>query len=519
MHTKQMIKKLVSLAVISVLLFTTCKKGDSGPAEVIPSAPSNLTITVVSLSQVNLSWTDNSTDESGFKIERKLSGGTFQTIGSVNKNISNYTDNTGLQAGNEYIYRVYAFNAAGKSLDYSNEITIGNPVIIGNAIVQIKGTSAVGDATILSDGGSSITARGWIWSTSPNPTVNLATKTSDGTSTGRFTSSLTGLSLNTTYYVRPYATNLIGTAYWNVATIKTDPALTVAGGNGQGSAANQLLSASDVFVDATGNVYIADQGNHRIQKWAPGATSGTTVAGGNGSGSANNQLDNPSDVFVDANGNIYIVDQGNNRIQKWAPGATSGTTVAGGNGQGSNANQLNSPAKLCIDASGSIFIADKANHRIQKWSLGATSGTTVLGGNGKGSAANQLSFPDDVFVDGSGNIYVADSDNNRVQKWANGYNLISTAAGGNGRGPGVLQLANPKGVFVDKSGNIFVSDTENHRIQKWISAGVIDLPAAGGNGIGSAGNQLSYPHGLFVDAAGFIYVADTGNNRIQKWGQ
>ena len=56
---------------------------------------------------------------------------------------------------------------------------------------------------------------------------------------------------------------------------------TVAGGNNDGSAADQLYCPRDIIIDASGNYYIADQDTHRIQKWAPGATDGTTVAGGN----------------------------------------------------------------------------------------------------------------------------------------------------------------------------------------------------------------------------------------------
>ena len=73
------------------------------------------------------------------------------------------------------------------------------------------------------------------------------------------------------------------------------------------------------------------------------STEGRKVAGGNGYGSAATQLYWPRDIIIDASGNYYIADKGNNRIQKWTPGAISGTTVAGGNGFGSNSNQLNRP--------------------------------------------------------------------------------------------------------------------------------------------------------------------------------
>ncbi|MDB4742708.1 Ig-like domain-containing protein, partial [Cyclobacteriaceae bacterium] len=291
---------------------------------------------------------------------------------------------------------------------------------------------------------------------------------------------------------------------------------TVAGGNGQGSAANQFDYPYGVAVDASGNIYVADGTNQRIQKWAPGASEGTTVAGGNGYGSAANQLYSPYGVAVDASGNVFIADQDNHRIQKWAPGATTGTTVAGGNGQGSAANQLYYPYSVAVDASGNVFIADRSNHRIQKWAPGATTGTTVAGGNGLGSAANQLYSPYGVAVDASGNVFIADQNNHRIQKWAPGATTGTTVAGGNGQGSAANQLYYPYSVAVDASGNVFIADFFNHRIQKWAPGATTGTTVAGGNGQGSAANQLTYPYGVAVDALGNVFIADYYNHRIQK---
>ena len=201
---------------------------------------------------------------------------------------------------------------------------------------------------------------------------------------------------------------------------------TVAGGNGSGSAANQLHFPNGVYVDGSGTVFVADQSNHRIQKFSPGsnsASSGTTVAGGNGQGAAANQLHLPSGVFVDGSGTVFVADQRNDRIQQFAPGSTSataGVTVAGGNGRGSATNQLNAPRGAFVDGSGNVFVADTENHRIQQFAPGSRSaspGTTVAGGNGAGSAANQLNSPQGVFVDGSGNVFVADVGNHRIQRF------------------------------------------------------------------------------------------------------
>jgi len=294
---------------------------------------------------------------------------------------------------------------------------------------------------------------------------------------------------------------------------------TVAGGNGLGHASNQAGRPMGIYVDGAGNVYFCDAFNYCVQKWTPGATSGTIVAGGNGSGGAANQISFPTGLFVDANMNLYIVDQGDgvSRIQKWAPGATSGITVAGGNGNGPAPNQLDNPEDVFVDPSGNVYVADLTNHRVQKWAPGATSGITVAGGNGEGSAPNQLSYPNSVCVDGNGNVYVSDQ-NGRVQKWAPGATSGITVAGGNGPGGAANQLYNPYHIYVDGSGNIYIADFVNARIQKWAPGATSGVTVAGGNGPGSAANQLEYPDFFYIDGSGNIYVSDQYNYRVQKWG-
>jgi len=103
------------------------------------------------------------------------------------------------------------------------------PTISTNVITDIKPNSSVSGGSIISDGGSPVTSRGVVWSINPNPTISLSTKTSDGLGMGNFTSNLSGLSSNTTYYIRAYATNSVGTSYGNeisFTTIANIPILT-----------------------------------------------------------------------------------------------------------------------------------------------------------------------------------------------------------------------------------------------------------------------------------------------------
>jgi len=136
---------------------------------------------------------------------------------------------TGLTQGTTYHVRAYATNSIGTS--YGPDITfttLTTPTVSATATVtSITGTTATSGGTITADGGASVTARGMVWDTNANPVVSLSTKTSDATGTGSFTSSLTGLSIATTYYVRAFATNSVGTSYGPEVSFTTPSAPTI----------------------------------------------------------------------------------------------------------------------------------------------------------------------------------------------------------------------------------------------------------------------------------------------------
>ena len=107
-----------------------------------------------------------------------------------------------------------------KDEDKTNDLTTGQVPVLTTTVSGVAVTIATCGGNITSDGGAAIIARGVCWSTSQNPTI-ANSKTSDGSGTGTYTSSITGLSPNTTCYVRAYATNSIGTSYGNELTLKT----------------------------------------------------------------------------------------------------------------------------------------------------------------------------------------------------------------------------------------------------------------------------------------------------------
>ncbi|MBW6535701.1 MAG: T9SS type A sorting domain-containing protein [Mariniphaga sp.] len=131
-----------------------------------------------------------------------------------------------LSPGMTYYLRCYATNCAGTA--YSEEIKITTnssplkPSINTINISEIEITSAVSGGYIISDGEADIIAKGVCWSTNPNPTVNDS-KTTDGGGSNSYSSKITGLNYETTYYVRAYATNSTGTSYGENISFTTKP--------------------------------------------------------------------------------------------------------------------------------------------------------------------------------------------------------------------------------------------------------------------------------------------------------
>ncbi len=176
--------------------------------------------------------------------------------GSFTSNISNLTPET------TYYIRAYATNSVGTA--YGNELSfklaaISIPYLFTAEITAITTTSAASGGNITSDGGAIITARGVCFSKTQNPTIS-DNKTSNGTGTGFFSSSLTGLNPNTTYYVRAYATNNKGTAYGNELDFATNalsiPSLTTA----EISTVTKTTATSGGNITSDGGTPVIDRG-------------------------------------------------------------------------------------------------------------------------------------------------------------------------------------------------------------------------------------------------------------------
>ncbi len=131
---------------------------------------------------------------------------------------------------------------------FYGSVTSQIPTLSTSAVSNLGTTTATSGGNVSADGGATVTARGVVWSTNPTPVISLMTKSSNGSGTGTFSSSLTSLSPNTTYFVRAYATNSAGTAYGKEISFKTSSNNT---NNNNTVTSSNLTSSTSISIKKT----------------------------------------------------------------------------------------------------------------------------------------------------------------------------------------------------------------------------------------------------------------------------
>ena len=381
-----------------------------------------------------------------------------------------------------------------------------------------------------------------------------------------------------------------------------------------GAATSALLDApTGVAVDPSGNLYIADSSNNRIQyvaatacslscPWGLASTAASdiyTIAGsssgssgytGDGGAATSALVNDPSSVAIDASGNLYIADTANNRVQyvaatacssscQWGLASTTADdiyTIAGsstgasgdsGTGGGANGALLNSDSSIALDSAGDLFISDSGNDRVTEvaagngtqwgtsmaadslYAVAGTSGQSGFSGDGGLASHALLNSAQGIALDGVGDVYIADAGNVRIREVAPEAQTSATgaigdivsvigtgAAGSSGDGGQATEakLHTPFGAVVDSAGNLYVADEANNRIEElastdhtqWGMAMIAgDVYTIAGSSSGSSGTSgdggdatsalLHDPTGVALDSSGNLYIADEANNRIQ----
>lgn len=341
----------------------------------------------------------------------------------------------------------------------------------------------------------------------------------------------------------PGARRALGASY-TITTVAGDGESGFAGDGGPATKA-KLTRPTAVAVDLRGNLYVADSGNHRVRKIATDGTittfagTGEPGFGGDGGPAARAQLNAPYGVSVDRHGQVFVADQRNHRVRKITLAGII-TTIAGNGtkgfaGDGGQAVRaaLDHPDATVSDNDGNLYIAEGGNNRVRKVDAGGTI-TTVAGGaqgysgDGGPAARAKLSVPGSLAIDPQGNLFIGDLANHAVRK-VSPSGTITTVAGTGDRGfngddiPAIrAQLNEPGGVAVCPDGSLLIADGGNFRVRRVDADGKITTIAGTGRK-GHAGDggpalqaELSILDILTVDDRGTVFVADYGNHRIRK---
>jgi len=293
-------------------------------------------------------------------------------------------------------------------------------------------------------------------------------------------------------------------------------------------------------VDAAGNTYVSDMDDHTIWKVSP-TNQKALLAGASGlAGSADGKgslarFDTPGGLALEASGNLLVADTGNHTIRRIAPDGTV-TTVAGAAGQPGSTDgagtlaRFNGPVALAVAGNGSVYVSDSQNHTIR---LLATDGTVstfagLAGQPGQTDGAlnvAQFNQPNGLALSPGGALYVADYGNSSIRLISPGGTVIVLAGLYNNHGyvDGTGTAARfylPVGLALDASGLLYVADAGNHAIRRVTSTGTVSVFAGSGtsgnaDGAGSAG-LFFLPCGVAIAPSGNLVVADTNNHILRS---
>lgn len=347
------------------------------------------------------------------------------------------------------------------------------------------------------------------------------------------------------------------------ATTLAGSGVTDSGGDGGPAIEGEFYRLKGVTMDKAGNIYLADEGNHRIRKISPDGKLSTYAGTGDRGWSGDDgpakdaKLNFPRAVVLDRDENLYVFDSQNVRVRKidkngiistfaGASESRDGSNVFFENGHGGDGGPaadaiLFSPRGGAVDSKGNVYVTDGLKgtnfHTIRKIDTSGTI-TTIAGipntkggfaGDGGDAKQAKLNYHNQLWMTPDDQLYIADTFNNCIRKIDLATNVITTVAGIGGKqaktpvadGTPALkaELNGPYGVAVDAQGQIFISERGFHRVIAVKKDGTIVRVAGGGNTSdeGDAREiKFSEPHDLFFEPDGNLLVTDTRNAKLWR---
>jgi sugar lactone lactonase YvrE len=298
-----------------------------------------------------------------------------------------------------------------------------------------------------------------------------------------------------------------------------------------------VSNASGVVTNAAGDAFVADRLGNRILKITPAGVVSTFAGSGapgfeNGNGTAA-RFERPTGIAIDGMGNLYVADEGSHRIRIITPAGDVSTFAGSGvagfeEGAAADARFLY-PSGVAVDGDGNVYVADSGNQRIRRIAGGVV---TTLSGNGVagfidgvvGSA--QFSNPQSLAVNSSGGVLVADTGNHSIRVISAGN--VTTLAGDGSEGfldgpGGTARFSSPHDVVEGAGGVVYVTDTGNHRIREISAGGQVRTLA--GSGIAgqvdtptvalfpATASRFNLPGGIAINPAGALLVTQDGSLR------
>lgn len=285
-----------------------------------------------------------------------------------------------------------------------------------------------------------------------------------------------------------------------------------------GSAAGVLSAPTGVIADSSGNAWVLESGNSRVQLFSDVASTPTSTGSFGTPGNGAGQFKEPLGVAAASDGSVYVTDTGNKRIQhlsaknellhEW------GTT-------GSGPGEIEQLGGVAVAPNGDVYVLNYSNDaydadsaRVMKFS---STGTFITEYTGMGGLA--FSYARDLDIDGDGNVYVSDGGNYRVVKFAaDGTFITQWGQVGTDSGEGDFQYND--GIAVNAAGTaVYVVDQSSNRVQKFDGSGTSLAESGPHTYVGSTTPGSFYqPTDIDIDPlSGDVYIVDRNNNRLQRF--